>query len=103
MTEEIKIWSLRTGLSPSLKDEIMFRDEPTHLPDFITLLKKADIKMKSYHPDPANRHSHAPGPAPRPAPAPVTTASSFAPGRPVPIDLSAGGSQASQQERDAKM
>lgn len=76
MTEETKIWSLRSGLSPGLKEETRYRDEPTTLPLFIDLLKKADIKMKAYQAENTHRRSHH---APTPT-APAPTHASHTPG-----------------------
>ncbi|KAL0630551.1 hypothetical protein Q9L58_010602, partial [Maublancomyces gigas] len=45
MPEETKIVTLRPGLSPGLKDEIRFRDEPKQMVEFIKLLKNTQIKM----------------------------------------------------------
>lgn len=72
MTEETKIWTLRGGLSPGLKEEMRYRDKPTTLPAFITLLKKTDIKMKPYKAE-NHHHHHRPCPKfpPRTVPLPV--------------------------------
>ncbi|KAL0630947.1 hypothetical protein Q9L58_010202 [Maublancomyces gigas] len=48
MTEETKIFTLQSGLSPSLKEDIRFWDEPEEMVEFVKLLKKADCKMQSY-------------------------------------------------------
>lgn len=48
LTEETMIWTLRVGLSPSLKEEVWSKDESTTFPAYIDLLKRSNIKMKAY-------------------------------------------------------
>lgn len=96
------------GLSPSLQDEIWFCDKPTNLPDFITLLKKAENKIKYYQSYPTNRRSPIPtsAPAQRPSSASIpahVACASFALGVLVPMELYAGRRHMSQQEKIASM
>lgn len=48
MTDLTKIFTLRAGLSSELKDELLHRDEPTDLTEFIKMLKKVDIKIRAH-------------------------------------------------------
>lgn len=85
-SEETKIWTLRAGLSPGLKVEIRYQDEPTDPALFINLFQNADMKMKAYQAENSHRHLPAPTPAPTrqpappTAPAPTPTHASHAPG-----------------------
>ncbi|KAL0633285.1 hypothetical protein Q9L58_007838 [Maublancomyces gigas] len=114
MSEGTKIFNLRARLSPALKQEIPFRDEPEATVEFVKVLKKEDTKMKVYQAENSGRHpQHAPSPAaaiaatarprPRPPPPPTPARASHPAGGKVPMDLSAGRRQISQTERDAQM
>lgn len=56
MTDPSKIFSLRAGLLVELKEEFWYRDQPTTLPEFIALLKRADIKMRAHQADTRRPH-----------------------------------------------
>lgn len=48
MSEISKILLLGTGLSPGLKEEIIYQDGSEGMVEFVKLLKKAKTKMKAY-------------------------------------------------------
>lgn len=108
MSNQTTIWTLRSGLSSDLKEELHYRDKPTGLALFVAFLKKADINMKAYQAE--NPHRHRPTPVHKPAPrrsahiATTTPAhASHTPGRQFPMDVSAGCRQVSQHKNDARL
>lgn len=97
MTKSFKIFALRSGLSPRMKEEIHYHDEPEDIKGFVALLKNADVTVRAHQADTTQR-PNAP-PAPR-APAPPGHAS-HTPGGVTPMDLSEESKKVSAEEREA--
>lgn len=70
MTDSSKIFTLRSGLSPGMKEEIRYRDKPEDMKGFVALLKQVDLKIRVNLADTTHRpHTPIAPQAPPPSPA----------------------------------